>query len=508
MIMEKLSWIEYQGLGTFEKILYNIRRFLAAIPAFFVNVGKAIVRGVKSFACAVGRECRDLVMTLVEGSWRTKLSYLIMGFGNFTCGQIVRGAAFLLFEVVFIWYTVTTGAGWMSKLGTLGDVQAGEVYDAVLDTYVRVAGDDSFKVLLFGGLSVVFCVAFIIAWRMNIKQSRENDEILKSGKRPQNFKADIHDLIDAKFHKTLLAIPLLGIFLFTVLPVLFMIVVAFTNYDGAHDGFSNLFTWVGWSNFSELFNSQKSNLGFAFKHILGWTLTWAFFATFSNYFLGIVVALLINKKGIKFKKIWRGILVLTSAVPQFISLMYMSKLFAKNGLVNGFLIKSGILDVPFDFWGNAASARILVILINVWIGIPYLMLIATGILMNIPDDLYESAKIDGANAVQAFMKITLPYMLFITGPYLLTSFIGNINNFNVIFLLTGGAIANPKLTVGGTSATDTDLLITWLYKITTGADSNFKLASVVGIMIFVVVAALSLIVYNVLPSNKNEEDFQ
>ena len=416
------------------------------------------------------------------------MSYLIMGFGNFACGQIVRGAAFLLFEVVFIWYTITTGAGWMSKLGTLGDVQAGEVYDPILDTYTRAAGDDSFKILLFGGLSVVFCIAFIIAWRMNIKQSKANDEILKSGKRPQKFKADVHDLIDAKFHKTLLAVPLLGIFLFTVLPI--------------------VFTWVGWSNFADLFNSEKSNLGYAFKHILGWTLTWAFFATFTNYFLGIVVALLINKKGIKFKKVWRGILVLTSAVPQFISLMYMSKLFAKNGLINGFLIKSGILDVPFDFWGNATSARILVILINVWIGIPYLMLIATGILMNIPDDLYESAKIDGANAVQAFMKITLPYMLFITGPYLLTSFIGNINNFNVIFLLTGGNISNPRLTVGGTSATDTDLLITWLYKITTGADSNFKLASVVGIMIFVVVAGLSLIVYNVLPSNKNEEDFQ
>ncbi len=506
--MEKLSWIEYQGLGTFQRILYNIRRFLVAIPAFLVGIGKAIGRGVKTAVCAVGRELKDLVMTLITGSWRTKISYLIMGFGNFACGQIVRGAAFLLLEIVFIWYTVTTGAGWMSKLGTLGDVKAGEVYDAVLDTYVRVAGDDSFKILLFGGLSVVFCVAMVIAWRMSIKQSRENDEIIRSGKRPQKFKADIHDLVDAKFHKTLLAVPLLGIFLFTVLPILFMIVVAFTNYDGAHDGFSNLFTWVGWANFAELFNSQKSNLGYAFKHILGWTLTWAFFATFTNYFLGIVVALLINKKGIKLKKLWRGILVMTSAVPQFISLMYMSKLFAKNGLINGFLIKSGILDVPFDFWGNATAARILVILINVWIGIPYLMLIATGILMNIPEDLYESAKIDGANAVQQFVKITLPYMLFITGPYLLTSFIGNINNFNVIFLLTGGAISNPKLTVGGTSATDTDLLITWLYKITTGADSNFKLASVVGIMIFVVVATLSMIVYNVLPSNKNEEDFQ
>ena len=482
MIMEKLSWIEYQGLGTFQRILYNIRRFFAAIPSFFVGIGKAIGRGVKTAVFAIGRELKDLVMTLITGSWRTKLSYLIMGFGNFACGQIVRGAAFLLFEVVFIWYTITTGAGWMSKLGTLGDVQAGEVYDPILDTYTRAAGDDSFKILLFGGLSVVFCIAFIIAWRMNIKQSKANDEILKSGKRPQKFKADVHDLIDAKFHKTLLAVPLLGIFLFTVLPI--------------------VFTWVGWSNFADLFNSEKSNLGYAFKHILGWTLTWAFFATFTNYFLGIVVALLINKKGIKFKKVWRGILVLTSAVPQFISLMYMSKLFAKNGLINGFLIKSGILDVPFDFWGNATSARILVILINVWIGIPYLMLIATGILMNIPDDLYESAKIDGANAVQAFMKITLPYMIFVTTPQLITQFVGNINNFNVIYLLTGGGPSTEQFYQAGR----TDILVTWLFNLTMGSQ-DYGLAAAIGILVFIVCATLSLLIYNNSKSMKDEEAF-
>ena len=116
--------------------------------------------------------------------------------------------------------------------------------------------------------------------------------------------------------------------------------------------------------------------------------------------------------------------------------------------------------------------------------------------MNIPQDLYESSKIDGASVWQQYMKITLPYMLFVTGPYLLTQFIGNINNFNVIYLVTSGG-----------SATTTDLLITWLFNITTGATSNYKLAAVIAIMIFVVVAVLSLIVYNVIPSTRNEEDY-
>jgi arabinogalactan oligomer/maltooligosaccharide transport system permease protein len=132
---------------------------------------------------------------------------------------------------------------------------------------------------------------------------------------------------------------------------------------------------------------------------------------------------------------------------------------------------------------------------------------ATGILMNIPQDLYESSKIDGASAWQQYSKITLPYMMFVMGPYLLTSFVGNLNNFNVIYLLSGG---NPiKGVAGGASIGHTDLLITWLFKMTLGsADTKYYSASIIGILVFVVVAILSLIVYNVIPSTKNEEDYR
>ena len=242
--------------------------------------------------------------------------------------------------------------------------------------------------------------------------------------------------------------------------------------------------------------------------MLTWTLIWAFFATFTNYFLGMFVAMAINKKGIKLKKLWRTILVLTIAIPQFISLLYVSKMFAKNGIINGFLMNMGWIETALPFWEEASWARISVILINIWIGIPYLMLITTGILMNIPQDLYESARIDGANAWQQYRKITLPYMLFVTGPYLLTSFTGNMNNFNVIFLLTGGAPTNPAASSAAGSVGYTDLLVTWLFKITTGAEAAYNIASVIGILVFVVVAVISLVVYNVLPSIKNEEDFQ
>ena len=134
------------------------------------------------------------------------------------------------------------------------------------------------------------------------------------------------------------------------------------------------------------------------------------------------------------------------------------------------------------------------------------MLVVTGILMNIPKDLYESANIDGANGFQQYTKITLPYMLFITGPYLLTSFTGNMNNFNVIYLLTGGGPTSALDPMYG-NAGKTDLLITWLYNLAINK-SDYKFAAVVGILVFIVVAGISLIVYNIIPSTKNEEAFQ
>jgi arabinogalactan oligomer/maltooligosaccharide transport system permease protein len=233
-------------------------------------------------------------------------------------------------------------------------------------------------------------------------------------------------------------------------------------------------------------------------------MVWAFFATFIDYFLGMAVAVMINKKGIRFKKLWRTILILTIAVPQIVSLLYISKMFATDGLVNGYLMKWGLIKSAIPFWKDPMLARIMIVVINIWIGIPYMMLIATGLLMNIPAELYESAKMDGANSVQMFRHITLPYMLFVTGPFLLTQFTGNLNNFNVIYLLNKGGPQSMRM---AENAGRTDLLVTWLYKMTVN-DTNYKMAAVIGIMVFLVTAITSLIVYNMLPSVKDEEGFQ
>ena len=522
--MKKLTDLEYLKLNKFQAFVYNLKLFLCAIPAFFVKLGLAIVNFFKDLGIAVKDEVMDIVTTFTKGNWAVKLSFLIFGFGNMFYGQFLRGILFLLFEVVFIGYMLVPSGGlyWLAKgnwfkLGaTVGTVQGRYEYDIIYDTDVWVPGDDSVKVMLYGLLTIFFIVAFVYTWRLQVKQCRTCMDITARGKRVRSGKDDLRSLVDDQFHKTLLALPLVGILVFTVLPIIYMVLVAFTSYDAAHDGYSNLFSWVGLHNFNELTNFGKGGLGLAFGEILSWTLMWSFFATFTNYFLGMFVAIMINKKGINFKKFWRTALVMTIAIPQFVSLLYVAKLFDSSGIVGEALgqipaIQNYLRTNNYiSLWDSPTVARTLVIVINIWVGIPYVMLQATGILMNIPADLYESSRVDGANAWQQYTKITLPYMLFVTGPALLTSFVGNLNNFNVIYLLSGGNPINTEIgTAGGVSVGHTDLLITWLYKMALGsAESKYYTASVIGILIFLVCAVLSLIIYNVIPSTKNEEDFQ
>lgn len=458
------------------------------------------MKKVAGFFKWIGRDIKEIGVTFKEGDWKTKVSFLIMGFGPLMRKCFLRGIGLLAIEILYIWYMVGFGAQYLAKLTTLGT----EATYMDLTTFVTVYGDNSFLILLWGLLSVLFTLFFLLIWHVNVRENRNEELRAKEGKAVSTVREDLHQMLDSKFHVTMLALPTLGIFVFMILPILFMICVAFTNYDYNHQPPGKLFTWVGFENFRNLLSFGSDGFGSTFFRVLGWTLIWAFFATFLNYFLGMGVAILINKKGIKFKKMWRTILVMTIAIPQFVSLLYVSKLFANDGLINSYLMKWGVISEYIPFWTNPTLARITIIIINCWVGIPYLMLISTGILMNIPSDLYESAKIDGANGWQMFRKITLPYMLFVTGPYLLTSFTGNINNFNIIYLLSGGGPQSMNL---AGSAGSTDLLVTWLYKMTVN-ETNYAMAAVIGIMVFVVMAVTSLVAYGLLPSVRDEEGFQ
>ena len=216
----------------------------------------------------------------------------------------------------------------------------------------------------------------------------------------------------------------------------------------------------------------------------------------------MLLALLITRKGTKIKGFWRLIFILSIAIPQFVSLLVMRSMLSQDGIINVMLKNAGWIQKSLPFFSNVAWARITVIVVNLWIGIPYTMMQVTGILQNIPLELYEAAEVDGAGPVIRFFKITLPYMLFVTTPYLITTFTANINNFNIVYLLTKG---DPVL--AGNTAGKTDLLVTWLYKMTVDYQ-YYNLGAVIGIMTFVFLAIGSLLVYRRTKSYKDEEGFQ
>jgi arabinogalactan oligomer / maltooligosaccharide transport system permease protein len=320
---------------------------------------------------------------------------------------------------------------------------------------------------------------------------------------------------DEKFAVTVLALPVAGALLTCIIPLVFSIAIAFTGWDQTVTTYK--FGW-SFSAFNQVLNiGQGGSFSTAFLVLLYWTILWAFFATFTNYIFGIVLALMINKKSIRLKKLWRTLFVITIAIPQFITLLVINLLLSDGGAVNKWFETMGWGHFPFLGKVNNSALdvstadyiipKICLIVINMWVGIPYTMLSTSGILMNIPDDLYESARIDGASPWTQFWKITMPYILFVTGPSLLTTFIGNINNFNVIYFLTGGG-PQTQDAIGLANAGHTDLLITWLFKITTTEPPNYNIASVIGILVFVICAFFSLIMYKRMGSVQNEEEFQ
>ncbi|MBP5177242.1 MAG: sugar ABC transporter permease, partial [Clostridia bacterium] len=461
-------------------------RFFKSVGDWFVGIGLAIAGFFKSIPSKVSGFFKKYAHIFKNGDLGVRLSFLIMGSGAFARKQFAKGITYLFIQLLFVFYMVFNGAGAIKGFFTLGEQFTYDLHYLGDSTSTPVPGDNSMLSLLFGVVAIIVVIGYLVMHFANVSSAFDGYENSVIGKRLPTFKDDLKALFDNKFYVLLLVVSLIGVIVFTVLPLIFMILIAFTNYDGNHTDVSG-FDWVGLSNFGSLVGS--TDLSTTFFPVLGWTLVWALCATFLNYFLGVGLALLINKKGIKLQKLWRTFFVLTIAVPQFVSLLLMRTLLGKYGPIMQALAAPG--EEAFNLFDNAFTAKIVVIVVNLWVGIPYSMLITSGILMNIPADLYESARIDGADKFTMFKKITLPYIMFIMGPYLITQFVGNINNFNIIYLLTGGG---PFGIYSSNGAGGTSLLVTWLYSLTNDS-KNYKLASTIGILTFVVCSVVSLITY-------------
>jgi len=494
---------------------------------------------------------KNVVMDFIKGDIFVKLSALVMGAGFFRRKQIMKGLIMTFFQGIIIYYTGTFGAFYLSKLGSLGTVEREIEFN--FDTGKNEVNDfdNSFYILLFSIISLVILLVAAIIYLSNIRNVRALEVRARSGMEIPNIIDDIkfvsknekstgfkrvyiipvsvfilqkrrffENIGDKRFHVTLLTLPCFGIVLFTIIPLIVMITVAFTNYDQFHRPPNSLFTWVGIDNFKTIFtDSMSTTFGYAFGVVLTWTLIWAFAATFSNFFLGILLASFINNYKTKIKRLWRTMFIVSIAVPQFVTLLIVRNFFANQGIANtlasgfgltDFLLKIGLIPSHMDyipFLTDPNWTKVMVILINIWIGVPFMMLIATGVLMNIPKELYESARIDGASPFKQFVYITMPYMLFVTAPFVVTQIVHNINNFNVIYLLTQDTYVTTNQKLAASNAKEIDLLVTWLHRLTQ-EQYDFKMASVIGIMVFVVCAILTLVAFNLVIGRNKEDKFQ
>ena len=497
-----MTYVEYKQLNPIQRFAHNFKRGLVSAPKKIGGFFKAIFKAIVGFFTGIGKGVANYGKTFVKGDWATKLSYLIFGIGDIHKGKYYKGILYFLSEVLYILYMVFFGWTYLKDFGTLGTVETTYKNDGIFQT--PVYGDNSMLILLYSVLSLVITAIIFAVYISNIKDAYHHQQMRAEGKKPTSLKTDVKDFLDGKYHVTLLSFPVLMIGIFNILPLIFMILIAFTNYDKLHMPPGTLFDWVGFDNFVSLFDVVNSaKRATTFLELTQWTLIWAVVATFSNYILGMIFALAINKKGIKLKALWRTLFVITIAVPQFVSLLLMNQMLQTNGAINVLLSHITNSNVEIQFLNSTPlMAKLTVVVVNCWVGIPYTILSMSGILMNIPEDLYESARIDGASPVKTFTKITLPYMIFVTTPQLITQFVGNINNFNVIYLLTGGGPTTEQYYQAG----HTDILVTWLFKLTMQGQ-DYGLAAAIGIVVFIVCATISLIVYNNSKSMKDEEAF-
>lgn len=432
---------------------------------------------------------KDLV---TNSNKKTMASFGIMGLGQLLNRQWGKGFIYLFIQIGAVLYFIFKGATDFIGLFTLGSVRS--------NPWEGITGDNSIIMLILGVLSVILLIAYFTLYIENIKDAYNTQLRIENGKLPRTLKEEIKDLLDKKFYKTTLFLPIIGVAVFNILPIVFMILIAFTNYGGVIVETGDLVDWVGLDNFKRILTLGQFSETF-FK-ILGWNFIWAILSTSINYFAGLGLALLYNKKCVKGRAFWRGFPIIAYAVPGFITLLAFKFMFSYGGPINQMITGAGGTAIGFLDLDAGWTARMIGIFVNAWITIPSSMLLATGILTNLNNDIYEAAEIDGASPFQQFKSITLPYVLFATTPVLITQFIGNFNNFGIFYFLRGGLYID-----GYFLASDTDLLINWLYNLSIN-NNYYSIGGSISLIIFIITSVISLAVYIMSPSYRQEDTYK
>ncbi|MBS3936986.1 MAG: ABC transporter permease subunit [Peptococcaceae bacterium] len=417
------------------------------------------------------------------------LSALFMGLGQIYNGQWIKGA--ILTGVHLSFLAVEFGSRLIeplnSQLGLRGRSIIGHALWSITTLGERpgVRGDHSLFLLIDALIVLTVLAVFLLVYIGNVLDAWHTGKRRDQGLRIVGFKQNMTDLYEKGFAYLLLA-PGTGMMLFfVVMPLLFSISIAFTNYSLHNAPPARLVSWVGFENFLSIWRIEAWRNSFV--HVFGWTVAWTIFSTLSTFFLGLFLAVLLNHPRLKFRRFFRTFLILPWAIPGFISILVLRGLFNDQwGHVNQMLAAVGIAQIP---WFNSIFwSRALILIVNLWLGFPWFMILCTGVLQSIPVEVYEAAEVDGASDFQQFWRITLPLVLYAVGPLLIMSFAHNFNNFNAVYLLTGGGPAVPGLRAAG----GTDILITWVFKVAFDELFRYNYAAAISLVIFVIVAIISI----------------
>lgn len=423
-------------------------------------------------------------MTTQQQPRKALLLSLIPGLGQIYNKQKAKGAIFLGVTILFLIYFFAIAAPELGNLITLGEVPG---------------RDNSLFMLIRGAFHFILVIVYFIFYALNLKDAytiakRWNNDYPV----PTTFK-DMLKGIYANGFPYLLIIPSYIAMTFAIIfPVLVTLLIAFTNYDFQHLPPTKLLDWVGVTNFTNIW--RLSTFRSAFGAVLGWTIIWALTASTVQIVIGIFTAIIANQPFIKGKRIFGVIFLLPWAVPAFITILTFSNMFNDSiGAINTQVIPLLGKVLPFlnghliPWKTDPTWTKVALIMMQGWLGFPYIYVLTLGILQSIPNDLYEAAYIDGANAWQKFRNITFPMILAVAAPTLISQYTFNFNNFSIMYLFNDGGPG----TVGG-GAGSTDILISWIYRLTTGAAPQYSMAASVTLIISLIVISISMIAFKKL----------
>ncbi|GAA4058541.1 carbohydrate ABC transporter permease [Amphibacillus indicireducens] len=410
------------------------------------------------------------------------LSIIFAGLGQLYNRRYVKGSLFVILEIAFFVIFgrfLSTGIWGLTTLGTIAGV------------------DHSVFLLVYGLISLVIIFFAVVLYIFNIKDAHKQAKLIQSGWEPPNFINSIREGYEKSF-VYILTIPGLILLVFTVvLPLLFALSLAFTDYNLYNSPPRNLLNWVGFKNFIDLVNIPLWRD--TFLSVLSWTLVWTFVATSLQIVLGLFLAVLVNDARVKFKKFIRTVLILPWAVPGFVSIIIFAAMFNDDfGAINRDIIMPLFGGNGIPWLSNPAYTKSALIFIQTWLGYPFIFALFTGVLQSISKEWYEAADVDGATRWQKFRNITLPHVLYATAPLLIIQYTTNFNNFNVIYLFNQGGPA-----VKGQSAGGTDILISWVYNLTFDTN-NYNMAAAVSLVIGLIVIIFAIFQFRRTRSFKEE----